>query len=131
MKTSPKRILVAEDNAAMLNVLRFNLERAGFDVRGAANGAEAADFIDDEEFDLVFTDMQMPDMTGEELCAHIRGPAGLADLRIVICSAKALEVDTARLVVEYDLERVVCKPFSPVDIVELARSILGEPAGAC
>ena len=122
--STPHRILIAEDNRAMLNVLKFNLERAGYEVLTAATGEEAARLIESNEIALVFTDIQMPGMSGEELCDHIRNKLGLADLKIVICSAKAMEVDSARLVVEYRLEHVVCKPFSPQAIVDLAQSIL-------
>ena len=127
MSHSPKRILVAEDNPAMSNVICFNLRRAGFEVCPAPDGAEAARRIDEEHFDLVFTDLQMPGLSGEELCQHIRQKAQLRDLPIVICSAKGLEIDTARLLVDYNLSKVMFKPFSPMELVFLAKSILGNP----
>ena len=127
MSSEPKRILVAEDNPAMNNVIRFNLERVGYDVVAETNGADAAQRIDEQSFDLVFSDLQMPGMTGEQLCRHIRQTAGLKDLPIVICSAKGMEIDTARMTVEYGLSQVLCKPFSPVELVSLAKSILDRP----
>lgn len=127
MSQECKRVLVAEDNPAMNNVIRFNLERVGFEVVAETNGAEAAKRIDEQEFDLVFSDIQMPGMSGEELCRHIRQTAQLKDLPIVICSAKGMEIDTARMKVEYGLTQVLSKPFSPVELVTLAKSILDRP----
>lgn len=128
MALIPKRILIVEDNPAMSNVIRFNLERAGFEVEVATNGAEAARLFDEQSFDLVITDLQMPEMSGEELCRHIRRLAGPSTVPIVVCSAKGLEIDTARMFVDYELEQVLFKPFSPVKLVSLATSILNQPA---
>ncbi len=124
MSTVPKRVLVAEDNLAMLVVVRFNLTRAGFDVQAAANGAEAARLFDDQSFDLVITDLQMPEMSGEELCRHIRRQAGPSTTAIIVCSAKGLEIDSARMMVDHELSHVLFKPFSPSELVKVVRRIL-------
>jgi len=121
-----RRILVAEDNPALGQVIRFNLERAGFDVQVAGNGEEAAQLMAGQAFDLVVTDLQMPRMNGEQLCQHIRTVANLKDLPIIVCSAKGLEIDTARLTVEYGLEQVLIKPFSPTELVNIVTSVLGD-----
>lgn len=124
MPAPPKRVLIAEDDPAMLNVMRFNLERAGFEVETAANGLEATRLFDEQTFDLVITDLQMPRMSGEEVCQHIRRQAGPSKVAIVVCTAKGLEIDTARMFVDYELEQVLFKPFSPAEMVSLAKSAL-------
>ncbi len=126
MMAGYRRILVAEDNPALGQVIRFNLERAGFDVQVAGNGEEATQLIAGQTFDLVITDLQMPHMDGEQLCRHIRTVLGLQELPIVVCSAKGLEIDTARLMVEYRLEQVLLKPFSPTELVDIVTSVLGD-----
>ncbi len=125
-----RRILVAEDNPALAQVIRFNLERAGFAVQVAGNGEDAAELIASQTFDLVITDLQMPRMDGEQLCRHIRAIAGLEDLPIVVCSAKGLEIDMARLMVGYGLEQVLLKPFSPAELVNIVTSVLGDRSAA-
>lgn len=117
MSPDKPRVLVAEDNPALANVTRFNLERAGFDVSVARDGNEAAQLIDEQPFDLVLTDLQMPGMDGEQLCSHIRSRPEGAQLPIVVCSAKGLEVDMTRLVMEFRVAHMLYKPFSPVELV--------------
>lgn len=68
MATVAPRALVVEDNRVMADVVRFNLSRAGMDVEVAFNGRAALDAFNAAEFDLVITDYQMPEMSGEELC---------------------------------------------------------------
>lgn len=124
MMIHSKCVLVAEDNPALANVTRFNLERAGFHVHLARDGEEAAGLIAGHHFDLVITDLQMPHMDGEQLCQYIRTVAMLPDLPIIICSAKGLEIDASRLVEEYGLSHVLFKPFSPMELVRVATSLL-------
>ena len=88
------QILIAEDNLVMVHVLQFNLERAGFEVHAAVNGAEALEAAVDRTFDLVITDYQMPEMNGEEFVRQLRGHGDYRDTPIVMCSAKGYEIDT-------------------------------------
>ena len=68
---SATRILVAEDEPNMARVLKLQLERAGYEVRMAADGQEALEAILRDAPDVLVTDMCMPRMTGEQLCAEI------------------------------------------------------------
>ena len=119
MTQDKARILIAEDSRPLANVMRFNLERAGFDVTVARDGAEAAQRIDVERFDLVLTDLQMPNMDGEQLCRHIRSNPDRSDLPIVVCSAKGLEVESTSFVIKYGISHMLYKPFSPVGLVNI------------
>lgn len=116
---SPDRltILIVEDNRAMSQVLRFNLERAGFHVRVAFNGQEAIEQLAEQKFDLMITDYQMPVLDGGQLCHHVREVMGLVDMPIALCSAKGMEADAASLVVECGLCQLFFKPVSPQAIV--------------
>ncbi len=73
MSNQDRSILVAEDNTALATVVRFNLERAGFQVTVAANGRIAWEAAQAGQFDLVVTDYQMPEMTGRDLAVCLRG----------------------------------------------------------
>lgn len=130
MSQEKARILIAEDSRPLANVMRFNLERAGFDVTVARDGAEAAQRIDEHRFDLVLTDLQMPNMDGEQLCRHIRSNPDRSDLPIVVCSAKGLEVDSTRFVMEYGISHMLYKPFSPVGLVNIVDITLRHAANA-
>lgn len=129
MHSESKNILVADDNRVMLNIVRFNLERAGFDVTIARDGREAWERLQGGDFDLLITDYQMPRMNGEELCRRLREDASLSDLPVIILSARGLELDLSRLQEELGLHKVLFKPFSPSHVVETVRACLNEQAG--
>jgi len=129
MHSESKKILVADDNRVMLNIVRFNLERAGFAVAVAQDGREAWKLLQAGGVDLLITDYQMPRMNGEELCRRLREDPSLSNLPVIMLSAKGLELDLARLQEELGLHEVVFKPFSPSCLVESVRACLKEPAG--
>ncbi len=66
-----KKILIADDEPHVLRVLKLSLEKEGYEVETCANGMEALSRIEKQHPDILVTDIQMPLMTGEELCRHI------------------------------------------------------------
>ena len=66
------KILIADDEPHVLRVLRLSLEKEGYAVETCANGKEALTRLEREHPDILITDIQMPLMTGEELCRHIK-----------------------------------------------------------
>jgi len=65
------KILIADDEPHVLRVLKMSLEKEGYEVDVCANGMEALSRIQQQAPDVLITDIQMPKMTGEELCRHI------------------------------------------------------------
>jgi CheY-like chemotaxis protein len=122
--TDKKRILVAEDNAALAIVVRFHLERAGFAVVTAADGDEMWERLQAEPFDLVVTDQQMPGATGCEVCQRMRKDPALADLPVVMLTAKGLEMELGWLRDELGVREVLPKPFSLQELVETVENCL-------
>jgi len=114
---SPKKALVVEDNRVMASVLTFNLRKAGFDVTTAFNGVEGLESLAKNQFDVVLTDYQMPQMGGEELCRQIRADARHADIPIFLISAKRYELDATRIQEDLRLSGILEKPFSPKDVM--------------
>ncbi len=129
MHSESKKILVADDNRVMLNIVRFNLERAGFAVTVARDGCEAWKLLQAGGVDLLITDYQMPRINGEELCRRLREDPSLSNLPAIMLSAKGLELDLARLREELGLHEVVFKPFSPSCLVATVQACLKEQAG--
>ncbi len=66
-----KKILIADDEPHVLRVMKMSLEKEGYEVDVCANGMEALGMIQQQAPDILITDIQMPQMTGEELCRHI------------------------------------------------------------
>jgi CheY-like chemotaxis protein len=125
MSADTPKILVAEDNYVMANILRFNLERTGFEVRVASSGTEAAELLQQNQFDMLLSDYQMPGLSGEELCRRVREDQRHARMPVVLISAKGYELDTDRLSKELSLAKVLFKPFSPKEVISLVQSVLG------
>jgi CheY-like chemotaxis protein len=117
--TTEKKILVAEDNVVLGDVVRFNLERAGFNVSLVRSGDEALRRLTEEPFDILVTDYEMPVINGSELCRMIREELKLASLHIVMCSAKGLELDREELKTRFNLEAILFKPFSIRELTSL------------
>jgi DNA-binding response OmpR family regulator len=107
-----KRVLIAEDSAVLGDVLKFNLLRAGYDVTLARNGIEALDALASSDFEVLVTDYEMPGLNGERLCSKARNELQLTNLRIIMCSAKGLELDHTELLVHLNIETILYKPFS-------------------
>ena len=125
MPGDPKHILVAEDNPALLHVVRFTLEKAGFQVAVARNGRQAWEFLEEQCYDLVVTDQQMPEMTGLDLCARMRQTARHAQTPVVFLTAKGLELDSVRLKEELGVVALFPKPFSPRRLVRAIEDHFG------
>lgn len=117
------QVIVAEDNRVLQDVIRFNLTRAGYSVRTATEGRQVLQLISEAPADLLVTDCQMPGMSGLELVATIRSMAELKDLPILFCTAKGLEIDQ-RILDDLRLPVLLCKPFSPRDLVEKCKQLL-------
>ena len=118
-----KKILVAEDNTVLGDVIQFNLQRAGFDVTLARNGEKASQLLAEHPFDILVTDYEMPGLNGEELCEHARNSLQLNDLKIVMCTAKGYELKREQLQAQFNIQWFLHKPFSLRDLTKLLESL--------
>ncbi len=118
------RVLVVEDNATLATVIRFNLARAGFRVTVARNGLAAWQLVQDEKFDVIVTDHQMPEMDGCEFCTRMRTLENYRSVPVILLTAKRLELDLARLRDELGVVDAFPKPFSPVQLVQAVQQYL-------
>ena len=109
---SKDKILLVEDEPDLLNTLSFNFESEGYKVAKALNGKEAMKFLeDDDSISLVILDLMLPDMSGLDICRHIRAADNLKDILVIMVTAKGEEVD--RVVgFEVGADDYVVKPYS-------------------
>jgi CheY-like chemotaxis protein len=117
MSHDVKQILVAEDNPALLEIMRFTLEQAGFQVTTAVNGREASELLDAQCYDLIITDHQMPELSGWDLCVRMREDTTHAHTPVIFLTAKSLELGAARLKDELGVVATFAKPFSPRELI--------------
>ena len=117
-------ILVAEDSVPLANIVRFNLERAGFRVTVSFNGQEAWELAQENQFDVVLTDYEMPKMNGIELCKCLRQDQRYADTPILLMSGKMNHLDLSRLCEDLNILAYFPKPFRPQEIVDTVEACL-------
>lgn len=127
MDTSPGKVLVVEDNKAMSSVLRFNIQKAGYEVFVGNNGVEGLEIANREKISFVITDYQMPEMGGYDFAVKLREIPGYDSVPLAMCSAKGFELDSDALVQELNIIKLFYKPFSPREIVQFIKETLAIP----
>jgi DNA-binding response OmpR family regulator len=108
MADRPTRILLADDEQAILTLLSYPLRKDGYDVVRASDGREALARFGEGEFDLVVLDVMMPHIDGLEVCRTLRATSSVP---IIMLTAKAEEIDKV-LGLELGADDYITKPFS-------------------
>lgn len=103
-----KRILVVDDERPIADILKFNLEKEGYEVVCAYDGLEAIELVKKEEPDLILLDIMLPYKDGMEVCREVRKQY---DIPIIMLTAKDSEIDKV-LGLELGADDYVTKPFS-------------------
>jgi two-component system, OmpR family, phosphate regulon response regulator PhoB len=117
------RVLIAEDEPDIRDLLAFHLERDGYEVARARTGAEALRQVRDRRPDLLILDLMLPEIDGLEVCRRLRQQTETSQLPIVMLTAKGDEVD--RIVgLEVGADDYIVKPFSPKEVLARVRAVL-------
>jgi two-component system phosphate regulon response regulator PhoB len=117
------KILVADDEPDVLNLVSANLRAAGFEVIKAGDGPSARELARSELPDLLVLDLMLPGMSGLEVCRLLKADPVTSGIPIIMLTAKAEEVD--RIVgLELGADDYVTKPFSPRELVLRIKSVL-------
>lgn len=127
------RILVCDDETHITRAVGMKLDRAGFNVETVPHGRAAWEAIERDPPALLITDCQMPHMSGLQLARRVRSTPEIRNLPVILLTAKGFELDEEQLKSELDIARVVLKPFSPRELLETVREVLGavSPVGDC
>jgi two-component system chemotaxis response regulator CheY len=118
------QLLVVDDSGIVRDLHRFMLDRAGYDVQQAVNGSEALEKALATHFDLIVTDVNMPQMDGYELTRRIRATAGYETTPIIIVSTES-EAKDKSTGFEAGANLYVVKPVRLNDLAAKARMLLG------
>ncbi|MBU4312612.1 MAG: response regulator transcription factor, partial [Candidatus Omnitrophica bacterium] len=120
---SKEKILIVEDDKNISKLVKYNLEKAGFECIVTITGEKALEVLDKEAIDLIILDIMLPEMDGFETCKQIKQDKKLSHIPIIMLTAKGEEVD--RLVgFELGADDYVVKPFSPRELVLRVKAIL-------
>lgn len=117
------KILIAEDERDIRDLIIFTLRFAGHEVVAATNGEEAYALASEEGPDLILMDVRMPRMTGYEACERIKSEETTQHIPVVFLSAKGQEAEV-NAGMEAGAEEYILKPFSPDQLTEKVKSIL-------
>lgn len=116
-------ILVVEDEAPLVELLRYNLGGAGFDVEAAADGEEALVSVRERKPDLILLDWMLPAVSGLEVCRQLRRSPDSRSIPIIMLTAKGEEADRVRGL-DSGADDYIAKPFSPAELVARVRAVL-------
>lgn len=119
------KILIAEDEPDIRDLVAFTLRFAGYEVVAASNGEEAVELAPRENPDLILMDVRMPRMTGYDACRMMKADPDLKDIPIVFLSAKGQESEI-QTGLEAGAEEYLLKPFAPDQLTDRVRAILAK-----
>jgi two-component system alkaline phosphatase synthesis response regulator PhoP len=125
---SNEHILVVDDEEDILELLRFNLTREGYDVSVAASGEQAIDITRKELPHLIVLDLMLPGMDGLEVTKALKNDSETGGIPIVMLTAKGEEADIVTGL-ELGADDYVTKPFSPRILVARVRAVLRRKQG--
>lgn len=117
------RILVADNDEDILQLVAFRLERSGYDVLVARDGQEALDRAQDERPDLCVLDVMMPKLTGYDVTRRLREEASTRRMPVILLTARVQEADV-RSGLDAGADEYVRKPFSPQELRERVEALL-------
>ncbi|MFV1851467.1 MAG: phosphate regulon transcriptional regulator PhoB [Thalassospira sp.] len=116
-------VLIVEDEAAIVTMLRYNLEREGMQVVEAGDGDEALKIFAETHVDLVLLDWMLPVMSGIEVCRQIRRKPESRDLPVIMVTARGEEGDRIRGL-DTGADDYVTKPFAIGELLARIRALL-------
>lgn len=117
------KILIAEDERDIRDLIAFTLRFAGHEVFAAANGEEAVEMAPKVNPDLILMDVRMPRMTGYEACKVMKANLDLKDIPVVFLSAKGQENEIQQGL-DVGAEEYLLKPFAPDQLSKRVKEIL-------
>ncbi len=119
------RIIVCDDEPHIVRAISLKFTRAGFDVHGAPDAETGWELLKRAPTSLLITDYTMPGMNGADLVRCVRADAALADLPVIMLTARGFELDDEESIEDVlRLSAVVMKPFSPRELVMRVYEIL-------
>lgn len=127
MARRKERILIVEDEEDILEVLRHNLAREGYEVLTATDGPEGLALAREKAPDLVLLDLMLPSLDGFELCRRLKQDPLTSGIRIVMATARTEDTDEV-LGLGLGADDYVTKPFSVPKLIARVKAVLRRPA---
>jgi phosphate regulon transcriptional regulator PhoB len=119
----PKRITIIEDETDIVELVRYNFMKAGFEVRSFSRGKTGLEDLQRNPTDLIILDIMLPDLDGFDVCRRLRSHERLKTIPVIFLTAKGEEIDRV-LGLEIGGDDYVVKPFSPRELVARAKAVM-------
>lgn len=120
---SGENILLVEDDKNISKLVKYNLEKAGYNCLAVVTGEDGFEILDKEKINLIILDVMLPKMDGFEVCRLIKQDDLYSQIPIIMLTARAEEID--RIVgLELGADDYIAKPFSPRELVLRVKAIL-------
>ena len=116
-------VLIVEDEAPLLTLLRYNLEKQGFRVDEATDGQEALLRVAEARPDIILLDWMLPSLSGIEVCRQLRRRAETRDLPIIMITARTEDQDAVRAL-DIGADDYIAKPFAMEQVLARMRALL-------
>lgn len=119
-----KKVVCVDDEAEMVDLVKFILVREQFIVTGASDGMTGLETIKEVQPDLVILDLMMPEMDGWEVYQHMQANKSMADIPVIILTAKAQSIDRVLGLHIARVNAYLTKPFKPQELLETIDRVL-------
>lgn len=120
--SNKKKIVLAEDNSTLSMLLKFRLEKEGYDLVIAKDGKEALELIEQHKPDMILTDIMMPFITGLEVISHVRNKLNMK-IPVIVFSAVGQE-EMVLKAFNLGADDFMSKPFSPNELLVRVKRLL-------
>ncbi len=118
----PRKILTCDDEKHIVRLIQVNLERQGYEVITAFNGAECLELVAADRPDLIVLDVMMPEMTGFEVLEALKKNPETAEIPVIMLTARAQDADVLRGW-QSGVECYLTKPFNPMELIAFVKRI--------
>lgn len=125
MRMIKQKVLIVDDEVSIQELIRFNLEQAGFDTEVAGDGLAAIEMFESYKPDLIVLDLMLPGKDGYDVCKEIRRTSNVP---IIMLTAKETELERV-LGLELGADDYMTKPFSPLELVARIKAVLRRASG--
>jgi two-component system alkaline phosphatase synthesis response regulator PhoP len=120
-----QKVLIVDDEVSIQELIRFNLDQAGFDTEVANDGIQAVEMFESYKPDLIVLDLMLPGKDGYDVCKEIRRTSNVP---IIMLTAKETELERV-LGLELGADDYMTKPFSPLELVARIKAVLRRASG--
>ncbi|MDD4520029.1 MAG: response regulator [Alphaproteobacteria bacterium] len=117
------KIMIVEDEADLITILEYNLQKAGYETAFVSDGRKALDVIVKERPDVVLLDWMLPHMTGIEICRAVRTHIDISETPVILLTARGEESDKVKGL-STGADDYVTKPFSIPELLARIKALL-------